>query len=122
MSYQDLVLAGVSRVIPEYLNFIILDQKLNFVKEDMLIVIWVLMPCSLLGGYQCFGGAYHLHLSTHKMEAISSSKMLITTYKTTWQHNQEDYSSHLLLGGWTMWIWAVLLTYQKNILPPPGPK
>jgi hypothetical protein len=21
-----------------------------------------------------------------------------------------------------MWIWAVLLTYQKNILPPPGPK
>jgi hypothetical protein len=36
----------------------------------------------------CFGGAYHLHLQ-------GSTVMLVTTCKTTWHHNPEDYSWHL---------------------------
>jgi hypothetical protein len=27
-----------------------------------IIVIWVMMPCSLIDGHQCFGGSYCLHI------------------------------------------------------------
>jgi hypothetical protein len=27
-----------------------------------VVFSWVVMQCSLVGGYQCFGGTYHLYL------------------------------------------------------------
>jgi hypothetical protein len=27
-----------------------------------IVVFWVMMLCSIVDGYQCFGGTYHLHL------------------------------------------------------------
>jgi hypothetical protein len=63
------------------------------------------MPlCSLVGGYQRFGGTYCYHVlgrSSLKMEATCSSKMLVTTYgvitnKTTIQkfHYGENLKSN----------------------------
>jgi hypothetical protein len=59
--------------------------------EMWIVVFCFVALCSLViaGGYQCFGSTYHLHF---RREKISSSKMLVTTNKTTQCHNQEDYS------------------------------
>jgi hypothetical protein len=35
--------------------------------------------------------------SALKMEVVCSSKMLVTTYKTTWPNNPEDYSLHFFI-------------------------
>jgi hypothetical protein len=29
-----------------------------------IVVFWVAIPRSIVGGYQCFGGAYHLHFQS----------------------------------------------------------
>jgi hypothetical protein len=34
-----------------------------------VIVLWIMTPCSMVGGYQRFGGAYCLQLHSRKMEA-----------------------------------------------------
>jgi hypothetical protein len=44
------------------------------------VVLWVMMSCSLVCGYQQFGGT--CHLNTLKMVEIHSSEMLVTTYET----------------------------------------
>jgi hypothetical protein len=45
-------------------------------------LLWVVTRCSLVGGYQRFAGTYRFHLqSRRRMEAIHSSKMLVTHQK-----------------------------------------
>jgi hypothetical protein len=34
----------------------------NIVRMDQIEVFWVVMPCSVADGYQCFGGPCCLHL------------------------------------------------------------
>jgi hypothetical protein len=57
------------------------------------VVFWVVASC-LADGYQHFRGTYclRLHNPTTRMEAIGSSKMVLTTYKTEQCHNPEDYN------------------------------
>jgi hypothetical protein len=45
-----------------------------------------MMPCSLVGGYECFRGT------------------LVTIYETTWHHNTEDLSQHLYHGDHLTYI------------------
>jgi hypothetical protein len=53
--------------------------------------------CSLIGGYQDFGGLL-------KMETTGSSKMLVTIYKTTRHHYLEDHSPKFVQGfGFDPW-------------------
>jgi hypothetical protein len=52
----------------------------------LIVVFWDITLCSLVGGYQYLRGTYCLHLqstSTLNMDTVHSSKMLVTTYKTT---------------------------------------
>jgi hypothetical protein len=35
------------------------------VVKMVMVVVWVVMPCGLVDGYQCFGGKYCLHLHPH---------------------------------------------------------
>jgi hypothetical protein len=56
------------------------------------VVFWVVTPCDLVCGY-CFAGTITFIFRdqlTLKMEAIHSSEMLVTTYKTTQYHNPEN--------------------------------
>lgn len=55
----------------------------------------------------------HLHLqgaSASKTEAIHSSKMLLTTYKTIWHHNPQDttnsyFNNFIFLFSKSLWLW-----------------
>jgi hypothetical protein len=47
--------------------------------KTFIMAFRIMTPCSFVGGDQCFGGTYQLHLQE-------------TTYKTTWHHNPEDYN------------------------------
>jgi hypothetical protein len=53
-------------------------------KHYLWIVVWVVMQCTLIS-------EGHITL---KMKVICSSKMLVTTYKTTWCQNPEDHNTH----------------------------
>jgi hypothetical protein len=44
------------------------------------------------GGYHRFGETYRLH-GALKIEVVSSSKTLVTTYKATWRRNS-DHNRH----------------------------
>jgi hypothetical protein len=55
--------------------------------KALIMVFWVVMPCSLVGSYHCFGGTSALN-----MKAIQSSEMMVTTYKTAQCHILEDHS------------------------------
>jgi hypothetical protein len=57
------------------------------VVKMLIMVFWVVMPCSLVGSYHCFGGT-----SALKMKVIHSSEMMVTTYKTTQHHIPEDHN------------------------------
>jgi hypothetical protein len=50
----------------------------------MMVNIWV-----MAGGYLCFRGRC---ASTLKMEAVCSSKILVTTYQPTWCYDAEDHT------------------------------
>jgi hypothetical protein len=50
---------------------------------------WIVTPCNHVGSCQRFGGSYRFYLQ-------GTSTMLLTTYKTTWRHNPEDYNSKFL--------------------------
>jgi hypothetical protein len=62
------------------------------------VVHWIVTPSGGVDDYQFFGGMFHLHQygtytpSTLKIEAILSSEMLVTTYKTTRRHNPADHN------------------------------
>jgi hypothetical protein len=47
------------------------------------MVLWVMMPCGLNGGYQQLREMYCLHLNT------------VTLYKTTRYHNLEDPTDNM---------------------------
>jgi hypothetical protein len=51
------------------------------------VVFWFVMLCSLIDGYQRFVLVYTL-----KIQAILSSEILVTTYKTTRRRNTEDHN------------------------------
>jgi hypothetical protein len=58
-----------------------------------MVVFWVVTPCILVGGYQCFGGRYRLSLHfIMKMAAVCSSETLVTTVQ---RHNPQDHDRHL---------------------------
>jgi hypothetical protein len=61
--------------------------------QMFMVVLWDVMLCRLVGGYQCFWGTVSSILTVN-MEAIFSSKMMVTTYKTTWCHNPGDNHQH----------------------------
>jgi hypothetical protein len=52
-----------------------------------MLVFCIVRPCELVGTHQCFGGTSVLGL---KMLAVLFSDTLISTYKSTRRHNQED--------------------------------
>jgi hypothetical protein len=50
--------------------------------------IWiVVLGCDAVGGYQWITSIF---TSTQKVEAVGSSEMLVTTYRTTQHHNPDD--------------------------------
>jgi hypothetical protein len=51
-------------------------RKCNVVDSDTVT------PCSLVGGYQCFGGTNRLHLQGDMVFRV-----------TTWRHNPEDHTA-----------------------------
>jgi hypothetical protein len=56
------------------------------VVKILIEVYCVVLLCSLVNDYKCFGGMVS---STLKMEVIHSTETLATTYKTT-QHNKPE--------------------------------
>jgi hypothetical protein len=69
-----------------------LSQDFNLVPPKYkagVLTIWprCSVPWSLVGAYQHFRGTYSRH--------IEESRMLVTTYKTTWRHSPEDHNSNL---------------------------
>jgi hypothetical protein len=55
------------------------------VVKMLFVVFWVVIPYSLIDGYQYF--------CTLKMEVIQSSETVVTTYKTAQNHNSEDHNN-----------------------------
>jgi hypothetical protein len=55
------------------------------------MLVFVVMSCGLVGGYQRFGGMYHLHLH---------GKTLLTTYKATQRHNPDHGQCLVGFRGW----------------------
>jgi hypothetical protein len=51
----------------------------------LILVFWLVLPCGCVG-------RYHEAL---KMEAICSSKMLVSTYESTQCYNPEEQHQHL---------------------------
>jgi hypothetical protein len=66
-----------------------------FLMVVKILIFWVVMPCGLVGKDQCFEGIYCLHLPL-KMEAVCSSEILVSTYKSAWHYNSEDQHQQLL--------------------------
>jgi hypothetical protein len=70
----------------------------------LVVVFWVVMPCSSVGGYQHFA---------LKAEA---SKMLVTAYKTVWHHNQVDHDQHLYsCKGLTLGCWFKISSSRPTL-------
>jgi hypothetical protein len=69
-----------------------------------IVVLWVVLPCRLVGVHQHFRGTYCHHLQSSmmpcsvvailQMVVIHSSKTLVTTCEITWHHNSEDGTPH----------------------------
>jgi hypothetical protein len=58
-------------------------------------VFWVVTPCSVVVGYQCFRGPCCLHLHfTIKMEAARSSETMVSYHNTT-QHPIKTTSTQI---------------------------
>jgi len=57
-------------------------------------VFWVVMPCDVMVGYQCFRGhCCHFNL---KMEAAQTSENLVSCHNNTQCCNPEDLNLNLL--------------------------
>jgi len=56
------------------------------------MVLWVVMPCNYVVGYQIFGGPCCTRLRSEvKKEAAWTFESLVPCYITTWYHNPEDH-------------------------------
>jgi hypothetical protein len=51
--------------------------------------------CCFVGGYQCFGEKYQLHLQCRSQD-ICSFQTLVAAYMPTRRHNPEDHNRYLL--------------------------
>jgi hypothetical protein len=64
--------------------------EIFIVMKVQVIFFCIVIPCSDVVGYQCFGGQCCFHLQgEEKMEAAQPSKTLVS-YITTWCHIPED--------------------------------
>jgi hypothetical protein len=65
------------------------------------VVFWVVMPCSVVVGYQCFRGSCQLH---PEGEVLWTSETFLSYHKITGRHNPEDLETSYL-GCWDVnWI------------------
>jgi hypothetical protein len=56
--------------------------------EMLMLVLWVVTLCGLVGRYQCFEGKYGLHLQVSQEDEDSMfSETLVSTYKFTQHYN-----------------------------------
>jgi hypothetical protein len=70
------------------LDFLSIEAQHNAVRlesysrEDLIVVIWVMMPCSLVESYQHFEGVYSIQLKERRdilnVEVSSSSEKFIS--------------------------------------------
>jgi hypothetical protein len=58
-------------------------------------VFWVVTPCNVAVGYQCFGGSCCFHLEG-EVEAVGSPEMFLSYHVTTYHDNPEDLNFKLL--------------------------
>jgi len=58
-----------------------LKEMLSWSENTQVQVSWVVTPCSVVVGYQCFGGAYFFHLQFDET---------LVSYNTTRRHNLEE--------------------------------
>jgi hypothetical protein len=57
----------------------------------VMLFFWVMTPCGPVRMYQCFGEIY----SALKMETLSVSVTLVSTYECILRHNPEQQHGHL---------------------------
>jgi hypothetical protein len=70
--------------------------------EFQVVVFWIVMPCSVVVGYQCFRRFFCLHLQG---EAARFSKMLASYCNTTWCHNPEDHNLNTVKPDFKITPW-----------------
>jgi hypothetical protein len=73
--------ARCTHLIWHYMALAVLDDG-----EDQIVVFWNMIPYSLVGDYQRFGGRYCLHLLPWKEKAVTSLKTLVKAYHNTRLH------------------------------------
>jgi hypothetical protein len=80
-----------------YMKFIQRSKTDSYVRFEvftavtiMMMFLWVLAPCGLVGRCQLFEEAYYLHLSPSlKMETVCFSETLASTDQSTRRQNPE---------------------------------
>lgn len=85
--------------------------------SQILYCVWVVAPCSLVGGYQHFIRACCLstvNASTLKMETVCSFDTLIPAYQTRQCRNQEDQIMFLYFGS--LLINVLILNFSTPII------
>jgi hypothetical protein len=93
-------------------------SKLSEIWERFLMVVimltevfWVVILCGLVGGYQHFGGTYHLHDITLKMEVIQIkcwNQLQSTSWSRRWDMAYKDDTilSKFFIFVHDIWLWV----------------
>jgi hypothetical protein len=80
----------------------LMDYDFTAVKMG-IVFFWVATPCSLLGGYERFGGTYCLCLlGIFQREALCSSEMLIIYSLRSWNYLNAKLTVKFLRSATTM--------------------